>query len=45
MRAAALIAIAGKIRQVLGWQPQYDNLEEIVRSALLWERKLAGQNP
>lgn len=41
---AALIAIAGKIRQVLGWQPQYDNLEEIVRSALLWERKLAGQN-
>lgn len=41
---AALIAIAGKIRQVLGWQPEYDNLEEIVRSALQWERKLAAKN-
>src|SRR5690606_35581333 len=33
-------AMAGKIREVLGWTPQYDNLEEIVRSALQWERKL-----
>lgn len=41
---AALIAIAGKIRQVLGWQPEYDNLEEIVRSALQWERKLSAKN-
>lgn len=38
---AALIATAGKIRKVLGWTPKYDNLEEIVRSALAWERKLA----
>ncbi len=38
---AALIATAGKIRKVLGWEPKYDNLEEIVRSALAWERKLA----
>ena len=36
----ALIAIADKIRATLGWQPQYDNLEEIVRSALQWERKM-----
>lgn len=41
---AALIAIAGRIRQVLGWEPQYDNLEEIVRSALQWERKLLAKN-
>ncbi len=40
---AALIAIAGKIRQVLGWEPRHDNLEEIVRSALQWERKLQAQ--
>lgn len=41
---AALIAIAGKIREVLGWEPRYDNLEEIVRSALQWERKLLAKN-
>lgn len=35
-----LIAKANKIRNVLGWEPQYDNLEEIVRSSLSWERKL-----
>lgn len=37
---AALIATAGRIRAVLGWEPKFDNLEEIVRSALAWERKL-----
>jgi len=37
----ALIAEARRIREVLGWQPRYDDLEAIVRSALNWERKLA----
>lgn len=37
-----LIAEAKKIQEVLGWQPQFDNLEEIVRSSLSWERKLAA---
>ena len=37
----ALIAGATKIREVLGWEPRYDNLEEIARSSLDWERKLA----
>ncbi|MCP5315667.1 MAG: UDP-glucose 4-epimerase GalE [Chromatiaceae bacterium] len=36
----ALIAGATKIREVLGWEPRYDNLEEIARSSLDWERKL-----
>ncbi len=36
----ALIAGAEKIRSVLGWRPRYDNLEEIARSSLDWERKL-----
>ena len=36
----ALIAAADKITQVLGWRPKYD-LDEMVRSALEWERKLA----
>ena len=39
-----LIAIADKIRATLGWEPQYDNLEEIIRSALQWERKLMEEN-
>jgi UDP-glucose 4-epimerase len=36
----ALIAGADKVRQVLGWQPRYDDLEVIARSSLDWERKL-----
>ena len=37
----ALIAGAQKIREVLGWTPRYDDLEEIARSSLIWERRLA----
>jgi UDP-glucose 4-epimerase len=37
---AAIIANAERIREVLGWQPQHDVLEEIVRSALDWESRL-----
>ena len=40
----ALIAGADKVRKVLGWEPRYDNLEEIARSSLNWERKLAERN-
>jgi UDP-glucose 4-epimerase len=38
-----LIAEAKKIRQVLKWQPQYDNLEIIVQSSLAWEKKLKAR--
>ena len=38
-----LIAKADKIRSVLDWEPKYDDLEEIVRSSLNWERKLQKQ--
>jgi UDP-glucose 4-epimerase len=37
----ALIARADKARQVLGWQPQHDDLDFIVKTSLEWERKLA----
>lgn len=37
---SALIAGADKVRTVLNWTPRYDNLEEIARSSLNWERKL-----
>jgi UDP-glucose 4-epimerase len=37
---ASLIAGAERVRTELGWSPKHDNLEEIVRQALDWERRL-----
>ena len=39
-----LIAVANRVREVLGWQPKYDDLDTIVRTALAWERKIAAQD-
>jgi len=36
----ALIAATEKIHQVLDWQPQYDDIDTIVRTSLAWEREL-----
>lgn len=35
-----LIAEAQRIREVLGWRPQLDDIDAIVTSALAWERQL-----
>lgn len=35
-----LIADAQRIRSLLKWQPEYDDLEKIVASSLNWEKKL-----
>jgi UDP-glucose 4-epimerase len=37
-----LIAEASKIRSVLGWTPELDDLEKICATSLAWERKLAA---
>ena len=37
-----IVAVADRIRDVLGWAPQHDDLDEIVRSSLAWERKIAA---
>ena len=37
-----LIAEAARLRDVLGWEPQFDDLTAIVSSSLNWERKLAA---
>jgi UDP-glucose 4-epimerase len=37
-----LIAGADRIREILGWEPKYDDLTAIVSSSLNWERKLAA---
>ena len=38
--AVELISRAEKIKSVLGWKPQYDDLNYIVNSAIEWEKKL-----
>ncbi|NOX69229.1 MAG: UDP-glucose 4-epimerase GalE [Gammaproteobacteria bacterium] len=40
-----LIAVAEEIGRVLGWQPQFDDLDMIVRTSLEWERKIAAGDP
>jgi UDP-glucose 4-epimerase len=37
---AAIVAKADRVKRVLGWKPTRDNLDEIVRQALDWERRL-----
>jgi len=37
----ALVAGAGRIREVLGWEPRLDDLDTIVEHALSWEKRLA----
>ena len=41
---AALVASADRIRQLLDWYPRHDNLDEIVGSALAWERTLGARS-
>jgi UDP-glucose 4-epimerase len=36
----SLVAHAGRIRELLGWQPRFDDIETIVRSQLEWEFRL-----
>lgn len=38
--APNLIANSDKIRKTIGWKPQHDDLELIVKTALEWEKKL-----
>ena len=40
-----LVAVADRVRSVLGWTPAYDDLETIVRTSLAWERKIAARDP
>jgi UDP-glucose 4-epimerase len=41
---AEIIADNKKIKALLGWQPQYDDLSGIIENALEWERRLALKN-
>ena len=37
---ACVIAGAERITKILGWQPRYNDLDTIIRTALNWEKKL-----
>ncbi|MBT8092999.1 MAG: UDP-glucose 4-epimerase GalE [Gammaproteobacteria bacterium] len=39
-----LIAVANRVREVLGWEPRFDDLDTIVRTSLAWERKIAARD-
>lgn len=37
---AAIVAANARAREILGWTPRHDDLDEIVRQALDWEKRL-----
>lgn len=39
----SLIADSTRIKEELGWNPQYDNLEYIIKTAWEWEKKRTGE--
>jgi UDP-glucose 4-epimerase len=40
-----LIAVAERVREVLGWTPRFDDLDTIVTTSLEWERRIAAEDP
>jgi UDP-glucose 4-epimerase len=40
---ASLVAVADRVREVLGWVPRFDDLATIARSQLEWEYKLLAE--
>ena len=40
-----LVAVADRIRSVLGWTPEFDDLDTIVKTSLAWERRIASGDP
>jgi len=37
---ASLVADCTKVKNILNWKPEYNDLREIIKSALEWERKI-----
>lgn len=40
---SCIVASGDKIREIIGWQPQHNSLNEIVKSTLDWEKKKLQQ--
>jgi UDP-glucose 4-epimerase len=41
---ASVTATGARVREALGWQPKHDDLDEMVRTALDWEKYLVTRN-
>ena len=41
--SCAVIAVNQRAREILGWTPVHDNLDEIIRQAYEWEKKLLAE--
>ena len=41
--AMSIVAAADRIRELLGWAPEFDDLDAIVGHALAWERRLIAR--
>ena len=39
-----LVAVADRVRDVLGWTPKLDDLDRIVETSLAWERKISAHD-
>jgi UDP-glucose 4-epimerase len=39
----SLVARAQRVREILGWQPQFDDISVIVKSQLAWEKRLLAE--
>lgn len=39
---AILVADVARIKELFGWRPRRDDLDELVRGAIAWERMLLG---
>jgi len=40
----AMVAAVGRMRALLDWTPQHDDLDEIIRTALAWEKSLSRKD-
>ncbi len=40
----SIVAAAGRIRELLKWAPELENLDTIVAHAIAWERRIAAQD-
>jgi UDP-glucose 4-epimerase len=41
---AQIVAACDRVRSTLGWQPQFDDLETIIRHAFAWQRALSQRD-
>ena len=41
--AVSLVADVNKIKQILKWKPQYDKIEDILKTAIKWEEKILNE--